>query len=122
MDKRVKILIVEDEVLSAMSLQQDLKRSGYANCSYVTSGEKALDSMAKEKSDLVLTDVSLAGTMSGVDTAEKIIPEYKIPVIIYSGYDYSDIGEKIEQLKGAHFLRKPLRRTELVSLISSLPG
>ena len=121
MNKECGILIIEDEVLSAMSLQQDLKRSGYGNCSYVTSGEKALENMTKNKSDLVITDVTLAGTLTGIETAGKLIEKYKIPVIIYSGYDYSDMAEKIESLEGAHFLKKPLRKTEILSLIARLP-
>lgn len=120
MIREQEILIVEDEVLTAMSLQQDLKRSGYINCSYVTTGEKALSRIEKKKPSLIIMDISLAGELTGIETAEKVLAEHQIPVILSSGYDYEDLSDRISHLKNAYFLKKPLHRMELVQLLDRI--
>ena len=114
------ILIVEDEVLTAMSLQHDLKRMGYDTCSYVTSGEKALLMIAESIPSVVIMDISLAGKLTGLETAEKIAQEYRIPIILTSGYDYGELSEKIEPLENVYFLKKPLHKSELASMLKTI--
>ncbi len=120
MEKETEILIVEDEVLSAMSLQQDLKRSGYLNSRYVTTGEDALASLKSSGIGLVIMDISLGGELSGVDTARIISIDHTIPVILTSGYNYSDYKERIESLENVYFVKKPIRKTELINLVASI--
>ncbi len=115
-----KILIVEDEVLTAMSLQHDLQKLGYGNCSYVTTGEKALREISAGEVSLIIMDISLAGKLTGIETAEKIINEYNIPVIISSGYDYDELSESIAHLGKVVFLKKPIHKTELIKMIDSV--
>ncbi len=114
------ILIVEDEVLTAMSLQHDLKRMGYDTCSYVTSGEKALIMIAESKPAVVIMDISLAGKLTGLETAEQIAREYRIPIILTSGYDYAELSKDIEPLENVYFLKKPLHKSELASMLKTL--
>ncbi len=120
MKKETEILIVEDEVLSAMSLQQDLKRSGYRNSRYVTTGEAALASLESGSVGIVIMDISLGGELSGVDIARIISLNHKIPVILASGYNYSDYKERIESLENVYFLKKPVRKVELINLVESI--
>ncbi len=120
MKESTAILIVEDEVLTAMSLQHDLKRMGYENCSYVTTGEKALTKIALSKPSVVIMDISLAGELSGVETAEKITAAYEIPIILSSGYDYSEFSKELEPLKNVHFLKKPMHKSDLAALLGTL--
>jgi len=115
-----KILIVEDEVLTAMSLQHDLKKLGYGNCSYVTTGEKALSEISRGTISLVIMDIGLAGKLTGIETAEKVIDVYHIPVIISSGYDYDYLFESIAHLGKVLFLKKPISKTELIKMIENV--
>ncbi len=120
MEKETPILIVEDEVLSAMSLQQDLKRSGYTNSSYVTTGEDALAQLQNDTAGLVIMDISLGGGMSGVETAEVIAADNKIPVILASGYSYADYKDRVEAIENVIFLKKPIRKMELLKILESI--
>jgi CheY-like chemotaxis protein len=57
----VKILIVEDEAIIAMSMQMELERAGYQVCRVVATGEDAVACVAHNPPDLVLMDNRLAG-------------------------------------------------------------
>ncbi len=120
MTKNKTILIVEDEVLTAMSLQHDLKRMGYDDCSYVTTGEKALLSIASSRPAVIIMDISLAGKLTGIETAEKVCREYEIPIVLSSGYDYEELSESIKHLENVYFLKKPLHKSELIALLETL--
>lgn len=120
MKKEAEILIVEDEVLSAMSLQQDLKRSGYKNCRYVTTGEEALDEMDEGGTELIIMDISLGGKLTGIETAGILLSNHDIPVILVSGYNYEDFEEKIAGMENVHFLKKPIRKTALIKLMDGI--
>ncbi len=110
---RKKILIVEDEVLLAMSLQIHLQRLGYDVCGYVSSGEEALDRVRDENPDLVIMDVGLSGRMSGIEAAETILSRYRASVLFMTGYVDTDILDQIRRIASATCITKPLRPEEI---------
>lgn len=120
MDKSSKILLIEDEVIAAMSLIMDLKKSGYLNSKFVTTGSKAFTSAKELMPDIIIADVSLFGGESGIDVAAEISGSSGIPIIITSGYEPSELTSKMNILNNAHFLRKPVVVSSLVKLIESL--
>jgi CheY-like chemotaxis protein len=58
---KTKILIVEDEVITAMSLQHLLEHWGYEMCEQVSSGREAIEKAGREKPDIMLKDINLNG-------------------------------------------------------------
>lgn len=84
-----KILIVEDEILVGMMLRKKIEKYGYVVDEIATSGEEALEMVATGKPDLLLMDVSLPGSLDGVETAVKIKEERDVPVIFFTG-NHSD--------------------------------
>ena len=61
-----RILIVEDELYTAQALEYLLVGMGYTPIGMVTSGEEALEKAKDLKPDLVLMDIVLDGTMTGI--------------------------------------------------------
>lgn len=120
MNKAAKILLIEDEVITAMSLILDLKKNGYLNSTFVSTVSKALLSAKESMPDIVLADVSLSDGESGIDVAFQISDETGIPVIITSGYEIEELTSKMSILKNAHFLRKPINISDLINLIEKL--
>jgi DNA-binding response OmpR family regulator len=80
------VLIVEDEILIAMSLEVELKRAGYPVCGIATRGEEAVAMALKFKPGAILMDIGLAGEMSGFTAAEKIQEEQNTPIVFVSGH------------------------------------
>ncbi|NIA06806.1 MAG: response regulator [Actinobacteria bacterium] len=65
MESKPKILIVEDESAHAEALSEGLSRSGY-DCTIVTTGLKAVELLAKQTYDLVITDLILGSDIDGL--------------------------------------------------------
>ncbi|RKX81204.1 MAG: hypothetical protein DRP58_12150 [Spirochaetes bacterium] len=120
MDKSAKILLIEDEVITAMSLIMDLKKHGFRNSKYVSTGSKAIASTKELMPDLIIADVSLSGGASGIDVAAEISGSTGIPIIITSGYEVEDLALRMDVLNNSHFLRKPINVSSLIKLIESL--
>ncbi len=67
-----KILIVEDEVITAKILENLLVSLGYNVVARVKTGENAIKTAEKHRPDFVLMDIVLEGTMDGIDAAAEI--------------------------------------------------
>ena len=61
---RAKVMIVEDEIITAAALRKDLQNLGYSICSLATSGEKAIKTAEQEQKD-AFNDEKLFNEMDG---------------------------------------------------------
>lgn len=113
-----KILIVEDEALSAIDLHRILEKIGYA-AQITTSGEEAVELAGKEVPAVVLMDINIHGKMDGIQAAEKIGLAFGIPVIFMTGYNDEEIVAKTRHINPQAILSKPLDIEILKSAIKS---
>ena len=120
MDKKKKVLIVEDEIITAMYLRNVLKGMGYKICSFAVSGEKAIKIVENEHPDVVLMDVKLRGKMDGIEAAREIRSRFDIPIIYISGYPEEVVKEKTEITKSYEFLAKPFDGFDAKEAIESV--
>lgn len=112
-----KILIVDDEVNIGLLLSKFLTRNSF-DVSSATSGNSAMEYLAKDHYDLVLCDYRLEDT-DGKEMLIKIKESYpKTGVIIITGY--SDIKLAVELIKlGAYdYITKPLYPDEILNTIN----
>ena len=86
MKKVWKVLIVEDEIITAKSLFLDLNDSGVHALRPVLFGEEAVEVAQQEKPDLILMDIRLSGKMNGIEAAEKIGQEIQTAIVFMTGY------------------------------------
>jgi len=80
------ILIVEDEQVTALELQNRLRRLGYRVTGVISSGEDALTSIDERRPDLVLMDIFLDGEITGTQAADVINQRAGIPVVYLTAY------------------------------------
>ena len=80
-----KILLVEDESTVALDIQHILESSGYQVPFVTSNGEAAVKEAVKIRPDLVLMDITLKGTMDGIEAASKIII-LNIPVVYLTAH------------------------------------
>ena len=83
---RKRILIVEDETITALHLCKDLDRLGYQVSGSATSGEEAVLLAEQLNPDLVIMDVKLAGKMDGVEASQRIQEKRAVPVVYLTSY------------------------------------
>jgi CheY-like chemotaxis protein len=101
------ILIVEDEAIIAKSLKLCLAERGYDVLKTVSIGEDAIQSVEKNKPDLILMDVRLRGLMNGYEVITQIRLHSNIPVIYLTGGDQYQIDEKAKDTKPYDYIFKP---------------
>jgi len=115
-----KIMVVEDEALSAMIMCRTLENRGYSVCKPVATGEEAVISAIAEKPDLIFMDISLAGEKDGIQAAREIGEIYNIPIIFVTAYSDTDVKKRAELLKPAGYMNKPVGIDQLQSAIEAV--
>jgi len=83
---QIKVMIVEDEFITAEAIAILLKKLNYNPIAIVSSGEEAISKIKNLNLDLILMDIILAGTMDGIETAKIINTNYNIPIIFITAY------------------------------------
>ena len=61
-----RVLIVEDEIITGMSLQLELKRAGYQNVDIATSEAEAIKLFQDNHPDIILMDINLEDGGNGI--------------------------------------------------------
>jgi len=113
---KLKILIVEDQFIEAYSLERILLKAGYATCSIARSVPIALKILDKEQPDLVLLDIQLQGSLTGIDLA-KTLRKNKIPFVYLSANSNKKILEEAKSTMPQGFLVKPFREKDVLVMI-----
>ncbi|MEO3403367.1 sigma 54-interacting response regulator [Mucilaginibacter sp. CAU 1740] len=111
-----RILIVEDEFIVANDLQFTLEKAGYDVCGSADSVEEARDIIKKYRPQLVLLDIHLQGTLTGIDLAKELA-EQDIAFVYLSANSNQKILEEAKATNPYGFMVKPFREKDvLVSL------
>lgn len=108
-----QILVVEDEVITAMDIQRRLKNLGYGVPVIVCSGEEAIEKVKENKPDLVLMDINLFGGMDGIEAASKIHSFSDIPVIYLTAYSDDETLQRAKITEPYSYMVKPFKDREL---------
>ena len=112
-----KVLIVEDEVLLALSYKLDLESNDCEVMGIVYSGEEAIAGVEKSRPNLVLMDIKLQGEMDGIEAAGIIMKRFNIPIIYITGNTDDVTKERALQTSPLAYLEKPVESEQLCSLI-----
>lgn len=117
---KTKIMIVEDEVITGMSLQHLLEHWGYAICEQVSSGREAIKKAEREKPDIVLIDINLNGEISGIEAARQIRSRFCIPILFITGYSDKETIKEARDIEPVGYFVKPIDFHELKLTIDSI--
>ncbi len=117
--KKTKVLIVEDEAITAMRVKMELENLGYETFEPVATGEKAVEIAEQEHPDAILMDIFLADEMDGITAAQIIQSSCKTHIIFITGNDNKDIKEKAEKLNPDDYLIKPVPISIITAAIDS---
>jgi len=113
----VKILVVEDEMIIANNICDNLEALGYHALEPAISYSEAVSRIKEENPDIAILDIQLAGKKTGIDLAKEIRKNYDFPFIfLTSNSDAATINEAKHVVPPA-FLVKPFTRDELYSSI-----
>ena len=109
----MKILILEDEQILAISMREYLEDCGYEVLCY-TQSDNAYDAIYEQNYDLLLLDVKVLGNLNGFEMLEQLRKDgNKTPAIfITSLTDIEDLSRGYES-GACDYIRKPFDLAEL---------
>ena len=112
-----RILVVEDEFITAKALKSDLLKLGYKVLAIVDTGEEAILKAAELMPDLVLMDITLLSPMSGIKAAIEIKKSLGIPIIYLTAHSDAETIEKAKISEPFGYLPKPCNVATMRSTI-----
>jgi CheY-like chemotaxis protein len=114
-DRRLRILIVEDEMLVAMNIEDMLLAMGHEVAGIASRLEPALALAAEGEFDLAMLDVNLAGSPSF--PVADLLSVRGIPYLFATGYGVQGVEQAY---RAAPVLQKPFRDRELQDAIRAI--
>ena len=117
MPNKIAILIVEDEVLIAQDLKEILEEVGYDEIYKARNYQQAIELINNHNLDLILLDINLNDSKSGIDLAEYINKHFQIPFIYITSYSDAGTIANVKQTRPSGFLLKPYSKDLLLASI-----
>ncbi|MGZ2368463.1 response regulator [Ancylomarina sp. YFZ004] len=114
---KVKILVVEDEIIIADNICDILENLGYEALEPAINYTEAIETIENEKPDLAILDIQLAGKKDGVDLAWTIKKQYDIPFIFLTSNADPATIEKAKKAEPPAYLVKPFNKDDLYTSI-----
>lgn len=112
-----KVLIVEDEAIVATEIAFVLESLGYEIVDQVGNGDQALDLLASRDIDLVLLDIRIQGSLSGVDLARLIREKYDFPFVFLTAHADITTLESVKRTLPYGYIVKPFTDNDLRTTI-----
>src|SRR5262245_15213961 len=113
----MRIAYVEDNPTNLALVERVAKMNNHAIVSY-TEGEIAVEELLREKFDLILMDIELAGDISGLDVVRKLRKDgLKTPIIAVTAYAMMGDKERFLEAGCDDYLPKPLPIMDFMALL-----
>lgn len=117
--EKVRILVVEDEIVVAIALVEMLEDLGYEVCDNAIGYSEALEVLQEDVPDLALLDITLGGAKSGIDLAKHIREQYNMPIIFLTSHHDKETVQRAMAAKPNGYLVKPFKEEDLYTSIEA---
>jgi len=112
MDK-IKILIVEDDILIARDIEKILLDLDYSVSTIITTGKRVVPKIVDEKPDLILMDIMFHEKVGGIDLARKVRKRLDVPIVFLTAHSDKSILRKAKVTEPYGYLLKPIGEKDL---------
>jgi DNA-binding NarL/FixJ family response regulator len=111
--EKIKLYIVEDEIIIANDLKQRLTGFGYEVLGIDEKGENAIESIGAlaandNQPDIILMDITLAGKMDGIETAKILSDKHHCGIIFLTSMNKTEAFDKTFSIKPYAYVFKPV--------------
>jgi len=118
----LKVMIIEDEPLIALSLKKILEKKGFEVTGSVGNFEDAYKLFHTDKPDIVISDIKLENNESGIEVVKDLKMISDFCVIYLTSYGDDAMIEKALGTNPAAYITKPFKEIDLnaaLKLVSS---
>lgn len=105
---RLKVLVVEDEAITALVESRLIDSFGYESCGIASNGEDAVLSFSRELPSIVCMDIGLPGRLDGIEAAALMLESQDTSIVFITGYDDAERMRRARSLDPACLLVKPV--------------
>ena len=113
-EKKVRILVAEDETIIRLDLVEMLTEAGYEVIAQAENGAIAVELAKQHKPDLAILDVKMP-EMDGITAAEQII--LLAPVLMLTAFSQRELVERARDAGVMAYVVKPFSINDLVPAI-----
>ncbi len=113
MTGRTSILIVEDELIVAEHLREQLEALGYEVVGVCSEAEEAVERAGALRPEIVLMDILLRGPIDGITAAERIRRELGLPVVYATAFADEATLSRAKVAEPFGYVRKPFDERDL---------
>ncbi len=117
MEKKARILIVEDEAIVAEDLAMAISDMGYEVAGRAASAEQAIRKALELRPDLILMDIVLKGKKNGIDASHEIKKKIGVPIIFLTAYSDTGLIDKAKSIEPYAYIIKPFQEKQLFASI-----
>ncbi len=114
---KIKIVVVEDEVIIADNICNTLVDLGYDVSEPAISYSEAISTIDAYRPDLIILDIQLSGNKDGIDLAWKIREDYDIPFIFLTSNADKLTVDRAKKVDPPAYLVKPFDKDDLYTSI-----
>jgi DNA-binding response OmpR family regulator len=114
----LQVLVIEDKGIVGIHIRKIIEAMGHKVLIVVKNGENALKVAAKNRVDLVISDIRIEGEMDGVSCAKELQEKYSMPVIFITAYRDVKTLKRASDVDFVGYLVKPFREDELQTVVN----
>lgn len=119
MEKKSRVLILDDEPIVGERLKSSLERIGFEVDTFSTSQE-AVNQLRSQRYDILVTDLKMRGLdgMEVLKEAKRLHPD--IQAVMITGYATSETAEEALKSGAVKFIAKPFKISEFKTILLEL--
>ncbi|MHB0755607.1 response regulator [Polaribacter sp. M15] len=114
---KIKVLVVEDEIIIADNICKTLQTLGYNVLEPALNFSEAIEIIEQKTPDIAIVDIHLSGQKTGIDLAKIINKTYQFPFIFLTANADSNTVNAAKEVRPYAYLVKPFSKNELFTSI-----
>lgn len=103
----IKVLVVEDDEVTALNLKMSLEKQGYEVISLADNAVTARNKIKIYNPDIALIDIGLQKSSDGIELAQYIREKHSLPFIYLTAHSDNDILSKAKKTEPYGYIVKP---------------
>jgi len=114
---KTRIMVVEDEAITARDIGDSLKSLGYEVSAMAASARAAVERVKEDAPDLILMDIVLKGDMDGIEAAGIIHSKHDIPIVYLTSHASKKLIDRAKKTGPYGYIIKPFEDGDLHAAI-----
>ena len=113
----INVLIVEDEPVIATNISLYLNNNDFSVSGIAYDFDEAVNQLRHNTPDAAILDIGMENTDDGINLAEIINAQYRIPFIFVTSYADKETLQKAKRVEPSGYIVKPFNEKTLLATL-----